>query len=64
MSDKIALNIEKAVWDRFERLSKQKKEDPNALMETVLTTYLNNEETDEGAECNVNWLGFGSIEPC
>lgn len=64
MPEKISLNIRKELWRRYEKLAATKQEDPLALMEKVLRTYLENEETDDGAECNINWLGVGKIEPC
>ena len=64
MSGTMPLNISKEIWDRYGRLAKSRNENPAVLMEKVLATYLENEETEDGAECNVNWLGFGSVEPC
>lgn len=64
MSEKINLSLQKEIWDRYERLAKQKREETKALMEKVLVSYLDNEETDEGMECNINFLGAGSLDPC
>ncbi|MFH0728385.1 MAG: hypothetical protein V2B19_18870 [Pseudomonadota bacterium] len=64
MSEKMNLDLPKEVWSRYERLAKQRREEPVALMEKVLVTYLDNEETDEGVECNINFLGLGSLDPC
>jgi hypothetical protein len=64
MSEKMKLSLPKAIWDRYERLSKQRQQEATALMEKVLVTYLDNEETDEGMECNINFLGAGSLDPC
>lgn len=64
MSETMTLSIPRPLWDRYNRLASAKNEDPLSLMEKVLVTYLENEETENGAECNVNWLGFGSVEPC
>jgi hypothetical protein len=64
MSEKMTLSLPRDIWDRYERLAKQRREEATALMEKVLVTYLDNEETDEGMECNINFLGLGSLDPC
>lgn len=64
MSEKISLNMPKEIWNRYEQLAKTRQEEPLALMEKVLTTYVENEEIDDGPACSVNWLGLGTIEPC
>lgn len=64
MSENVTVNLPKEIVDRYERLANKKQVKSSALMEKVLVAYLNNEETDDGVECNVNWLGFGTVEPC
>lgn len=64
MTQKKELSLPKDIWDRYERLARQRQEETTVLMEKVLVTFLNNEETDEGAECNINFLGLGSLDPC
>lgn len=64
MSEKMNLGLPKEIWNRYERLAEQKQQEARALMEKVLVSYLDNEETDEGMECNINFLGAGSIDPC
>lgn len=64
MSEKINLSLPKDIWNRYERLATQQQTEAMALMEKVLVSYLENEETDEGMECNINFLGAGSIDPC
>jgi hypothetical protein len=64
MSEKMNLTLSKDIWNRYERLAKEKQVETKKLMEKVLVSYLDNEETDEGMECNINFLGAGSIDPC
>lgn len=64
MSEHTTVNLPKEIWDRYKRLAEKKQVESNALIEKVLVAYLNNEETEDGVECNVNWLGFGTVEPC
>lgn len=64
MSETVNISLPKEILDRYERLANKKQVESNALMQSVLVAYLNNEETDEGEECNVNWLGLGTVEPC
>lgn len=64
MSEKKSLSLPKDIWNRYERLATQQQTEATALMEKVLVSYLDNEETDEGMECNINFLGAGSIDRC
>lgn len=64
MQERATLEVQKEIWKRFRNLADQRQVNTTTLIEEVLLTYLNNEEKAGGAECNINWLGFGSVKAC
>jgi hypothetical protein len=64
MDETVSINLQRKIWEKYERMAKNNQESPIQLMEKVLITYLNNEETEEGVACNINFFGSGSIDPC
>ena len=64
MQERTTLRVQKEIWGRFSKLADKRRTDTTKLIEQVLLDYLDNQEKEDVERCNINWLGFGDVDPC